>query len=154
MRHEDRGEAALALDTAQLDLHLLAQAAVERRQRLVQQQHARLGDDRPRQCHPLLLPARKLAGLARIEAGETNKIERTLSLAPRCRAPDAPAAQPVGNVLDHCHVRKQRVGLEHHADPATPQRLMRDVGPADRHRAGVRGHKAADHAQQRRLAGA
>ena len=38
---EDEGDADLALDRLQLDLHLLAQLEVERAQRLVQQQHAR-----------------------------------------------------------------------------------------------------------------
>ena len=31
---------------------------------------------------------------------------------------DAADAQPVGDVIEHRHVREQRVVLEHHADPA------------------------------------
>src|SRR5580693_7233599 len=43
MRHEDRGEAALALDAPQFDLHLLAQAAIEGGERFVEEENARLG---------------------------------------------------------------------------------------------------------------
>ena len=48
------------LHAPQLAAHLQAQKLVERRQRLVQQQHARIGDQRARQRDALLLPARKL----------------------------------------------------------------------------------------------
>ena len=40
---EDGGDADLALDLLQLDLHLLAQALVERAQRLVEQQERGAG---------------------------------------------------------------------------------------------------------------
>ena len=60
----DEGDADLALDRLQLDLHLLAQLEIERAQRLVQQQHARLVDQRAGQRHALPLAARQLPGLA------------------------------------------------------------------------------------------
>ena len=64
VRHEHEGDAGLVLQPLELDLHLLAQLEVERRQRLVQQQHLRPRRQRPRQRHPLLLAARELAGCA------------------------------------------------------------------------------------------
>ena len=54
VRHEDRGDADLALDLAQLVPHLLAKLLVERGQRLVEQQHARRVHERPRQRRTLL----------------------------------------------------------------------------------------------------
>ena len=57
VRDVQEGDAHLALDALQLDLHLLAQLEVERAQRLVEQQHRRPVHQRPRQRHALLLAA-------------------------------------------------------------------------------------------------
>ena len=70
MRDVDEGDAHLALDRAQLVLHLLAQLQVERAQRLVEQQHARAVDERARQRHALALAAGELAGAAALVAAE------------------------------------------------------------------------------------
>ena len=56
---EDRRDAEFAQQVAQLDLHRLAQLAVERAERLVEQQQRRLDDDRARDRDALLLPAGK-----------------------------------------------------------------------------------------------
>ena len=56
----DRGDAELALDAAELELHLLAQLAVERGERLVEQQEVRLEHQRPGDRHALLLAAGEL----------------------------------------------------------------------------------------------
>src|SRR3546814_17243097 len=48
------------LQALQLDLHLLAQLEVERRERLVEQQHLGLAGERARQRHALLLSAGEL----------------------------------------------------------------------------------------------
>src|SRR5207248_9029862 len=50
----------LSLAPAQLAPHLQAEALVQGRQRRVEQQDARLGDQRARQGDPLLLAAREL----------------------------------------------------------------------------------------------
>ena len=49
------GDAEVALHTAQLLAHLDAEEFVQRRQRLVKQQHARLGNGRAGQCDTLRL---------------------------------------------------------------------------------------------------
>ena len=74
MGDEDEGDADLALDALQLDLHLLAQLEVEGAERLVEQEHARVVDERARQRDPLLLPAGQLVRLAPLEAGQLDKI--------------------------------------------------------------------------------
>ena len=70
VRDEDHGHAELAVQAADLQLHLLAQVLVERRQRFVHQHHPRLEHQRPRQRHALLLPARELLRLAFGEMGQ------------------------------------------------------------------------------------
>jgi hypothetical protein len=60
MRHEDRGDPQLPLDFADLVPQGNPHLRIQRRQRLIQQQHPRAGRQRPRQRHPLLLPARQL----------------------------------------------------------------------------------------------
>ena len=56
----DEGDAELLLQPLQLGAHLDAQERVERRQRLVEQQDLRLGDQRARERDALLLAARQL----------------------------------------------------------------------------------------------
>ena len=51
----DHGDADLAMDAFELDLHLLAQILVERAQRLVEQQHIRIEHQPARQGDALLL---------------------------------------------------------------------------------------------------
>ncbi|HEY6017040.1 MAG TPA: coproporphyrinogen III oxidase [Gaiellaceae bacterium] len=54
------------LDPLQLQLHLLAQLQVERAERLVEQEHARPVDERPRERDPLLLAAGEPRGIGGI----------------------------------------------------------------------------------------
>ena len=58
--HQDKGNADVALQGLQLDLHFLAQLAVERRQGLVEQQHRRPVDEGAGQGDALLLTAGQL----------------------------------------------------------------------------------------------
>ena len=76
VRDEDEGDAELGLEQLELDLHLLAELAVERAQRLVEQQHAGPVDECPGERHPLLLAARELARLAVGEMGHLDHVER------------------------------------------------------------------------------
>ena len=57
----------------QLELGLAAQLLVERRERLVEQQHARPLDQRARERHPLALAAGELVRLAPLEAFELDQ---------------------------------------------------------------------------------
>ena len=70
VRDEHEGDADRLLQPAQLDLHLLAQLLVERRQRLVEQQHLRPHHQRPGQRHALALAARQLGRAALAETGQ------------------------------------------------------------------------------------
>jgi hypothetical protein len=61
------GDAGLALHALELHLHLLAEPPVERRQRLVEQQHPRLRRERAGERDALLLAAGELASAAAAE---------------------------------------------------------------------------------------
>ena len=64
MRDVDERDPDLVLDPLQLELHLLAELEVERAERLVEEQHARVVDERAAEGDALLLPARELPRLA------------------------------------------------------------------------------------------
>src|SRR5215207_9126927 len=75
MSYKNRRDPSLALNILQFHLHLLAQAAVERSQRLIQQKDLRPCDKRTCQRHPLLLSTRKFARLALIQTRQPDKLE-------------------------------------------------------------------------------
>jgi hypothetical protein len=60
VRHVDGGDREALLEVADLLAHLHAQAGVEVRQRLVEEQQAGLDDDGARERDPLLLAAGEL----------------------------------------------------------------------------------------------
>ena len=64
---EDIGQVELALQRAQQVEHLRLDRFVERRDRLVEDHHARLGGERAGDVDALLLPARQLVRIARAE---------------------------------------------------------------------------------------
>ena len=68
MGDEDEGDADVRLERLQLDLQVLAQARVERAERLVEQQHARREDEGAGERDALLLAAGELRRLAALEA--------------------------------------------------------------------------------------
>ena len=77
---------------------------IQRRQRLVEQQHARLERERPRERDPLALAARQLAHAGRRQVGDPEPLQE---LGHRRVAPGAEA-----HVREHVEVREQRVLLE------------------------------------------
>ncbi len=110
------GDAELALQALDLDLHVEPQVLVERAERLVQQQDARPDRQAPRQRHALLLPARELPRQAVREGGHAHRVQHGRHRRRHVR-PAAPGGErAVGDVLRHRHVREQRVVLEHDAD--------------------------------------
>ena len=78
VRHQDGGEPELALQALDLDLHVEPQVAVERGERLVEQQDRRLDGERARQRHALLLAARELARQALAKGAELDHVEHAL----------------------------------------------------------------------------
>ena len=93
--HEDEGDADVALQALELDLHLFAQLEVERAERLVEQEHLRLDDEGAGEGDALPLAARQLGGLAVAVLVEAHLRERLVGelasprprLMPRTRRP-------------------------------------------------------------------
>src|SRR5208282_4457728 len=152
VRDVDEGDAELLVKALYLELHILAQLLVERTQRLVHEEHARIEDDGARKGHALLLAAGELLRIARLEPGELHGLEH-LGHAARDRLLVPPALpEREADVLLDRHVRKERIVLEDHADVAAigwrmDDRLRVDVDLA------ARGElEAGDHHERRRLA--
>ena len=78
MGDEDRGDAGLVMDMAQPDAQFLAHLGVQRAERLVQQQHARLDRQRPGQRHALALAAGQLAGIALAQILQLHQLQQFL----------------------------------------------------------------------------
>ena len=113
------------------DAHL----GVERRERLVEQQHARLDRQRPGQRDPLLLAAGQLAGVlvARAPTARRGRASRPRAMS---RSPLGLAAhlEAERDVVEHGQVREQAVRLEHHAHVALVGGHPGEVLAADRRR--------------------
>ena len=146
------GQAHLGLDALELDLHPAAQLEVERPQRLVEQQHLGLVDQRPRQRDPLLLAPGELHRLLAGLVAELDELEHgadllvdVLGLAP---------AQPERDVLVDVEVREERVALEDGVDRSSVGLGVGDVlaGQGDAARGGPL--EPGHHPQGRRLAAA
>ena len=98
------------LQLAQLGAQAAAQRHVERRERLVEQQRARLGGERTRQRRALALAARELVGEARRRAGAA-RARRASARPPRRRRRGAGCASP-------CRGRRRRSGARSDAETA------------------------------------
>ncbi len=75
VRHEHRGDVDLLVQLAQPAAQFLAHLGVERAERLVEQEDARLDGERARERHALALPARKLRRIAMAEGPELHQFE-------------------------------------------------------------------------------
>ena len=150
--HVQEGQPDLVLDRLQLQLHLAAQLEVERAERLIEQQQGRPVDDGPGEGDPLLLTAGELLRLARREVVQLDQPQRLVSLAHRVADP-APA-QPERHVLEHGHVREQRVALEDRVDRPLVRLEVRHILAADEDAALGGLLEPGDQPQRRRLAAA
>ena len=154
MGDDDRGDAELLLQLAQLHLHGLAQLGVERRQRLVEQEQFWRERQRPGDRDALPLPARKLGDRAVGKARQVHHLQQFVDALGLLFARRAADAQRVGDVVADRQMREQRQRLEHHAEIALVRRHRRDVLAVEHDRAAGRLFEAGDHAQQRGLAAA
>ena len=154
MRHEDRRDAELALQGADLFAQRDADLGVERGERLVEQQDLRLDGERAGEGDALLLAARELIGIAVGELRQLDELEHLLDAGIDLGGAAMRHLEAEGDVVAHRHVGEQRIGLEHHADLALMRLQVGHVLAIDADRAARRGLEAGDHAQDRRLAAA
>jgi hypothetical protein len=152
VRHEDEGDAELALELLQLDLHLLAELEVEGAEGLVEQQDLGTDDHRAGEGDALALPAGELGRSTVGDVVEAHGREGLAGAAATLGLADPAHAQPVRDVLEHAHVREERVVLEDGVDVALEGCRARDVATGELHRAAGRLLEAGHETQHRGLA--
>ena len=150
VRDHDAGDAQLALQRADLAAQLGAHLGIEGRQRLVQQQHARLGRQRPGQGHALLLTTRQLCGVTLRLRRKPHHRQHLLH--PLAHGHGRLTAQAKRHVLRRRQIGKQRIALKHHPKPPTRGRPGGDVVLLKKHLPLVRPLDATQNPQQRSLA--
>ena len=136
-----------------------AGAGVHGRERLVEQQQARVGRERARERDALRLAARERPGLGRGQVGQAHAVEHLEGARPGRAAALAARAQPEGHVLERRHVREQQVVLEDHSDGALlgrhahAGRGVLEDDAVEHDPAALQRHETGQRAQQRGLAG-
>src|SRR5450631_1651948 len=149
MGDKNHGGRPFIPDAQQLELQNLARLRVDRRERLIHQQHIRFDGERTRQPAALLHAAGHLIGERGFEAAEADQLDELRHLALDLRLRRAGHAQAIGDVVEYGLPRKQAEMLEHHGDAG--DRLF-DALVADPDFAGIVRQQAVDAAQQRGLA--
>src|SRR3954453_13853599 len=153
MSDEDKRDAELALQSFELDLHLLAQLSVECTERLIQKQHAWALHQRAGECNALSLTSGELSGSAVAVPLETNGAQRLVDARRSVGLAHAADAQPVADVVRDAHVREQRVVLEHRVDLARDRRVVGHIATGHPYPPAGRSLEAGDHPKTRGLAG-
>jgi len=140
----------------ELELGLLADALVERGERLVEQQQARLARQAARQRHALLLSAGERVRAAPGVGAHLHQLKHLVDAGRDRRARHArpQLAQAEGDVARHRHVREQRVGLEHHVGRTTVRGHRGEIPAVEQDAPATRRLQAGNHAQQGGLAAA
>src|SRR5262249_40813349 len=102
----------------------------------------------------LLLPAGEHRGPGALPARHADQFERLAGLGVALGLVDLALLEPVRNVVQHGHVREQRVMLEHGVDVTLVRRVIGRVPAADQDLALVRLLEASDQPQRGGLAAA
>ena len=151
---EECGDAEALLQVADLLAQALAEVLVEAGEGLVEQQNLRLEDEGAGEGDALLLAAGELVGHALAVAGEADLGEGGVDAAGDLVLREPAELQAEGDVPEDVHVGPEGVALEDHAGRALLRGGAGDVLAVDGDGARGRGLEAADHPEQRRLAGA
>jgi len=150
----DEGDPDLALESLELELHLLAELEVEGAERLIEEEHRRTVDEGPSEGDALLLAAGQLPRPALLVAAQANEGEHLARSTLLLGSAHFLLAQPVADVLGDVHVGEQGVVLEDRVDVAA---VGRDAGnrlAGEQDLAGGRLFEPGDHPEGRRLAAA
>lgn len=152
MRDIDKGDLQRLLHPLELDLHLLAQLEVERAERLVEEQDARMVDERARDRHALLLAARQLVDVAAVVAGEVHQVEHLPHAGLALVFRQLFELEAELHVLEHVEVRKERVPLEDGVDLALVGRQVVDSHAIKKNVTGLGCDETANRPERRGLA--
>ena len=155
-RDMQKGDAQPAADAAQFAAHPHAQIGVERAERFVEQNEARLGDERARQGDALALSAGNLVDPARFETGEADEVDHRVHALAQFVFHERDALRTVlkakGDVRKNRKMRKQRKILEDETDAAAERRRADHLTTGENDRSRIRIFEAGDDAQQHCLA--
>ena len=158
MCDEDRGDAGLLLDTADLLTSLQTEAGVEVRQRLIEKKDARNFDKSAGDGDTLLLTAGELARLAVHEVVDLNKLGSLQGLVIHDLSGELLVTFEIlereRNILADCQVRVQRVVLEDQTNTAVFRGQIRDIRLTEPDLAACRLDKTADEVERRALSAA
>ena len=121
---------------------------------LVEQEYRWLADDGPGQRHALALAARELARLAVEQVTDPEERGRPLDSLGDLLPAHALGFEGEGDVLQHGHVRVERVALEDHRDLPGARRQVVDDLATDEDLPRGRRFEPGDHSEQRGLAAA
>ena len=148
MRHEHDGEAEAGLHVLEPLLHGAPGQRIECGKRLVEQDDARVGDDRARQRHTLRLPSGQLVGIRVAEVTQAEGLERLIDDTWTSGSPIGRIAQAQRDILGHGQPWQQQRLLEDDPD-VTAMGAGGNV-----HTTGVERVEPRDDPQQRALAAA
>src|SRR5262245_14374644 len=155
-----RGLSVIPHEAVEQIQDLIGALAVEVAGGLVAEQKGRIGDDRPRDPDPLLLPARELARIVTHAVAQADDLQSRLDVTPALRLRQAGKQERELHVLERGEHGNQVVHLEDEPDVARAPRgqlaggHVRQLVTRDGDTAG-RGHvEAAEQIEQGGLAGA
>ena len=154
MGDEHGGDADATDQLADLPAGALAQRGVQIGERLVQQEHPRLGGQRTGQRHALLLPAGELVHAAPLQARQVDQLERARDPLRQLGAAHVERLEPEADILADVEVGEQRVVLEHHPEPAMHRFHPGDILALDQDAPLVRGLEPGQQPEHRGLAAA
>ena len=154
MRDVDEGDADLALQVLEFDLHLLAELEVEGAERFVEEQHLGSVDQCPGEGHPLLLAAGELVGLAPFHTAHLDEPDRPVDQVGSLVLVDPAHLEAESDVGPDVHVWEEGVTLEHGVDGTLVGRTKAHLLTVNAQGALGGQFEAGDHAQGGRLAAA
>src|ERR1700694_337697 len=141
-----------ALEIAELDLHLVPQRLVERREGLIEKQHRRFQDQSAGNRDALLLAAGQLGRQSPAQPAQLDHFQRLVHDPPDIGFGHAAHAKAEGHVLPDGHMRKQRIVLEHEANVAPVRRHTGNVATPYFYLSLAWLDQSGNQTQQRRLA--
>lgn len=156
MADQQQRNAERTLQDVELDAEFLAECRIESRERLVQKQCFGIGDQGTRDSDALALTARKLMGVLVGNGRQPKACDPAFHLWVAVTSPRIPQAgrKSEADVLPDVKVRKQRVVLEHDAQPPFPRGKIDAAGRVEQrptgkaHVTGLRSNKTRDGVQE------
>jgi hypothetical protein len=125
-----------------------ADLGVQRGERLVEEEDRRTARQRPRERHPLLLPAGELVREATLEPVQADELDHLRHALPDLRLPPAGDPQPEGDVVGHRHRGEQGIGLEDDPDAPLARRDRVDHAAVEQHLPAIRTLESGDQAER------